>query len=93
MEGLKWRRGGRWGAEKGQSALSDLDFLPQKTRGAEQVAGVQRAAAATPTQRSRGDPAELPLESLPDGGAIRWEAAGEHVFEGAVTKLQAAFVS
>lgn len=58
------------------SPLSDPDFLPQKTRGGEQVAGVQRAAAAaaTPMWRSGGDPAELPArkkaaESLPDGGA------------------------
>lgn len=72
--------GGRGGGEVGErgkqerdnqhfiSPLSDLDFLPQKTRGGEQVAGVQRAAAAavaaTPTWRSGGDPAELPPTPL-----------------------------
>lgn len=42
-------------------------------------------------RRSRGDPAELPLESLPDGGAARREAAGEHLplFEGAIAKTAA----
>lgn len=84
MEG--WGAGDRKGTISTLSPLSDLDFLPQKTRGAKQVAGVQRAAVATPMQHSRGDPAELPLESLPDGGAARKEAAGE-LFEGAKVHL------
>lgn len=75
MERLKWwwwGVGGLGGSTL--SPLSGLDFLPQKTRGAEQVAGAQRAA---PAWRSGGDPAELALESLPDGGAARKEAAGD----------------
>lgn len=62
-----------WGgeAEKGQSALYLLFQTWTSSRRRQGERSRWQVFRKRRPPRSRGDPAELPLESLPDGGAAR----------------------